>query len=158
MCTVQDPGKNVTYFEGVTPILRVADLKDSLKYYVRTLGFKLDWEAPSFASVSRGRCHIMLSQGDQGHTGSWVWVGVGDAELLFEEYCAKRARIRHPPTNYEWAYEMQVSDLDGNVLRMGSEPKPNQPIGPWLDMDGVTWRHTADGKWERVEQELEKQR
>lgn len=158
MCTVQDPGKNVTYFEGVTPILRVADLKDSLKYYVRTLGFKLDWEGPIFASVSRGRCHIMLSQGDQGHTGSWVWIGVGDADLLFEEYCARRARIRHPPTNYEWAYEMQVSDLDGNVLRMGSEPKPNAPIGPWLDMDGVAWQYTDEGKWERVEAQLEKRR
>jgi catechol 2,3-dioxygenase-like lactoylglutathione lyase family enzyme len=154
MCTVQDPGKNVTYFEGVTPILRVAELKESLKYYVRTLGFKLDWEGPIFASVSRGRCHIMLSEGDQGHTGSWVWVGVGDADLLFDEYCAKRARIRHPPTNYPWAYEMQVSDLDGNVLRMGSDSKPNQPTGPWLDMDGVQWTHTPDGKWESTKPEL----
>jgi catechol 2,3-dioxygenase-like lactoylglutathione lyase family enzyme len=156
MCTVQDPGKNVTYFEGVTPILRVADIKESIKYYTRVLGFKINWETPIFAQVSRGRCNIMLSEGDQGHSGTWVWVGVGDAELLFEEYCAKRARIRHPPTNYEWAYEMQVYDLDGNVLRMGSEPKANTPIGPWLDMNGVTWTQSADGGWKRADTATQK--
>jgi catechol 2,3-dioxygenase-like lactoylglutathione lyase family enzyme len=151
MCTVQDPGKNVTYFEGASPILRVANLKESLRYYVNVLGFKVNWETPMFASVGRGRCNLMLSEGDQGYPGTWVWVGVGDAELLFEEYCAKRARIRHPPTNYPWAYEMQVSDLDGNVLRLGSEPKANYPHGPWLDMQGVSWIQTADGRWTHAE-------
>jgi hypothetical protein len=98
----------------------------------------------------------MLAENDQGHSGTWVWVGVGDAELLFEEYCAKRARIRHPPTNYDWAYEMQVYDLDGNVLRMGSEPKANTPIGPWLDMNGITWTQSADGGWKRADTEAQK--
>jgi hypothetical protein len=28
-----------------------------------------------------------------------------------------------PPTNFPWALEMQVKDPDGNVLRIGSEPK-----------------------------------
>ena len=150
MCTVQEPGRNVTYFEGVSPILPVADLKESVRYYVRVLGFKLDWEAPVMAQVSRGRCGLMLAERDQGHPGTWVWVGVGDAEALFQEYCAKKARIRHPPTNYPWAYEMQVLDPDGNVLRLGSEPRAKEPIGPWLDMDGTLWTH-SDGKWERAE-------
>lgn len=151
MCTVQEPGKNVTYFEGVSPILPVADLKESIRYYVRVLGFKLNWETPIFASVSRGRSSLMLSEGDQGHPGTWVWIGVGDADMLFQEYSAKKARIRHPPTNYPWAYEMQVSDPDGNVLRMGSESKAKERFGPWLDMDGILWTHSADGKWTRAE-------
>ncbi len=151
MCTVQDPGKNVTYFEGVSPILPVADLKDSIKYYTRVLGFKVNWETPVFASVGRGRCNLMLAESDQGHPGTWVWIGVGDADLLFQEYCEKRARIRHPPTNYPWAYEMQVSDPDGNVLRMGSDSKANEPFGPWLDMDGVLWTQSTEGGWVRAE-------
>ncbi len=150
MCTVQQPGKNVTYFESASPIVPVADLKDSLRYYTRVLGFKVNWEAPGMASVGRGRCQIMLSESDQGHPGTWVWIGVGDADLLFQEYCERRARIRHPPTNYSWAYEMQVLDPDGNVLRFGSEPKTTEPIGPWLDMDGVEWTHSADGTWIRA--------
>jgi hypothetical protein len=44
------------------------------------------------------------------------------------------AKIRHPPTNYSWALEMQVEDLDGNVLRLGSAPRTGEPDGEWLDM------------------------
>jgi catechol 2,3-dioxygenase-like lactoylglutathione lyase family enzyme len=126
-------------FEGVNPILRAQDLAASIDYYVRKLGFKLDWQAPYFASVSRGRCGIFLSVGDQGNPGAWVWIGVEDAEALCNEYRATGAKLRHPPTNYSWAYEMQVEDLDGNVLRMGSEPKSGEPYGEWLDMRGDRW-------------------
>jgi len=31
--------------------------------------------------------------------------------------------IRMAPTNYSWALEMQIEDPDGNVLRLGSEPR-----------------------------------
>lgn len=138
-------------FEGVTPILRVKDLAASIEYYVGVLGFKLDWQGPgTFASVSRGRCTIFLCEGDQGHPGGWVWVGVGDAGALFEDYRSRGARVRHPPTNYEWSYEMQVEDLDGNVLRFGSEPKEDQPFGQWLDMHGQQWIKSPDGGWARV--------
>ena len=140
---------NAVPFEGVCPILRVQNLSASLDYYVHKLGFKIDWQGPIFASVSRGRCHIFLSQGDQGHLGSWVWVGVEDADALLNEYQAKGAKIRHAPTNYEWAYEMQVEDLDGNILRLGSDQKSDQPVGEWLDMDGDRWE-LSDGEWKRT--------
>jgi uncharacterized glyoxalase superfamily protein PhnB len=135
-------------FEGVTPILRVQNLAASIDYYVHKLGFKLDWQQEKiFASVTRGRCPIFLSQGDQGNPGSWVWIGVEDADALLNEYKATGARIRHPPTNYSWAYEMQVEDLDGNILRLGSEQKADQPIGEWLDMEGEKWSLAPDGEW-----------
>jgi uncharacterized glyoxalase superfamily protein PhnB len=138
-------------FEGVTPILRVQSLPASIDYYVTLLGFKVDWHVPgNMASVSRGRCHIMLCEGDQGNPGTWVWIGVEDADVLFEEYRGKGAKIRHPPTNYEWAYEMQVEDPDGHVLRFGSDQKADQPIGEWLDARGVAWKKSADGGWTKV--------
>ena len=138
-------------FEGVTPILRVENLAASVEYYVSKLGFEVDWGGPGgFASVSRGKCHIFLSEGDQGHTGSWVWIGVEDAKALLDEYRASGAKVRHAPTNYPWAYEMQVEDLDGNVLRMGSDPKSDQPAGEWLDMYGRRWISTPSGESVRV--------
>jgi catechol 2,3-dioxygenase-like lactoylglutathione lyase family enzyme len=137
-------------FEGVTPILRVQDVDASIDYYVHKLGFKLDWRGPYFASVSRGRCHIFLSHGDQGHPGTWIWIGVEDAELLHAEYQSSGAKIRHRPTNYEWAYEMQVEDPDGNILRMGSDQKSDHPIGEWLDMQGNRWTPAPDGGWKKV--------
>ncbi|MGB9236386.1 MAG: glyoxalase superfamily protein [Terriglobales bacterium] len=143
-------------FEGVCPILRVNNAAESLRYYVQMLGFKIDWQypegqSPYFASVSRGKCHIFLSEGDQGNPGAWVWIGVGDADALWAEYRRTGAKLRHPPTNYSWAREMQVEDLDGNVLRLGSDPKGNEPIGEWLDMDGVRWLPQPEGGWKRTE-------
>jgi catechol 2,3-dioxygenase-like lactoylglutathione lyase family enzyme len=134
--------ENCGGFGGVTAIFRVQSLAASIDYYVRRLGFKVDWQTPEIASESRGRCHIFLSEGDQGNPGTWVWIGVEEA--LFEEYRASGAKVRHPPTNYSWAYEMQVEDLDGNVLRLGSEPKENEPIGEWLDMHGRRWNLVGD--------------
>jgi hypothetical protein len=137
-------------FEGVTPILRVKNLPLSIDYYIGKLGFKIDWQGPFFASVSRGKCHIFLSEGDQGNPGSWVWIGVEDADTLFDEYRGKGAQVRHPPTNYSWAYEMQVEDLDGNILRMGSDSKTDQPTGEWLDMCGDRWAMSLSDEWVRA--------
>ena len=142
-------------FEGTTPILRVENLSASIDYYVKVLAFRLDWEVPAiFASVTRGKTTIFLCEKDQGHAGGWVWVGVSDAGALHEDLLRRGARIRHPPTNYEWTYEMQVEDLDGNVLRMGSEPREGEPIGEWLDMRGDRWvRRGAGEGWTRLERD-----
>jgi hypothetical protein len=65
------------------------------------------------------------------------------------EYQAAGAKVRHAPTNYSWAYEMQIEDLDGNVLRMGAEPKDGAPMGEWLDSRGEAWVKSAAGEWTR---------
>jgi catechol 2,3-dioxygenase-like lactoylglutathione lyase family enzyme len=133
-------------FGSAAPIFNVQSLEASLAYYVDRLGFKIDWQHPAlFASVSRDRCTIFLCEGDQGHAGTWVWIGVDDAERMHEEYRRNGAMIRHKPTNYDWAFEMQVEDPDGNVLRMGSEPREGEPIGEWLDMHRRRWVRTPEG-------------
>lgn len=135
-------------FHSATPILPVKELAASLRYYVELLGFAVDWGGPYFAQVSRGSCHLMLAEGDQGTPPTWTWVGVEDAAALHEEYLASGALVRNPPTNFSWALEMQVADPDGNVLRFGSEPVEGRPFGPWRDMRGVVWRSRPDGGWE----------
>jgi catechol 2,3-dioxygenase-like lactoylglutathione lyase family enzyme len=112
-------------FECVIPILRVNSLAVSVRYYVDVLGFKVDWGGEvesTFASLSRDGRSIMLSQGEQGQPGTWLWIGVEDIEPLFAEYRAKGVKFREQPTNYPWAYEMKIEDPDGHVLRFGSEP------------------------------------
>jgi catechol 2,3-dioxygenase-like lactoylglutathione lyase family enzyme len=146
MMAIPEASNTVTIeFEVVTPILRVQNLSASIDYYVKVLGFKLDWEYPGiFASVSRSRCTIYLCEGDQGNLGTWVWIGVADIEPLFEDYRGRGAKIRHQPTNYSWAYEMQIEDPDGHVLRFGSGPKADQPFGEWLDMHGNKWETDSE--------------
>ena len=125
---------------GAQPILRVADLAASIDYYVKSMGFTVDFATEGvFASVGRDRCHFYLCQGDQGHPGTWAWIGVNDAAALEADLRTRGAKIRQTSQNFPWAYEMQVEDLDGNVLRFGSGPKPGEPYGSFLDMEGRLW-------------------
>jgi predicted lactoylglutathione lyase len=121
-----------TRFEGSAPILKVTDMSVSVRYYVDVLGFEnADWGTDDFTSVIRDSAGIYLCRGAQGQPGTWVWIGVEDVAALHEEYIASGARIRRPPENYPWAYEMQVEDPDGHVLRFGSEPRSGLPFAAW---------------------------
>jgi len=135
----ESPTQAPLAFGGVTPVLRVRDAAASRDYYVQALGFRVDFQSEDFVSVSRGRCNLFLCEGDQGNPGSWVWIDGKDVDVLYEEYKRTGAKIRHPPTNYSWALEMQVEDLDGNILRLGSDPRAGEPDGEWLDMYGRRW-------------------
>ena len=116
--------------ECIIPILRVANLAASIRYYLEVLGFRADWgEGPDseMASVSKGGRAIMLCQGGQGQPGTWVWIGVEDIEPLFHEFTSAGAKVIQGPTDYSWAYEFRIEDPDGHVLRFGSEPRGNSP-------------------------------
>ncbi len=113
------------------------------------LGFRIDFQDPGiFASVSRGEATLFLCEGDQGHPGSWVYIGVADCAALWEEFRLTGARLRQEPANHPWAREIQIEDLDGNILRFGSDPIEGEPYGPWLDMNGTCWKKSGDG-WEQ---------
>ena len=113
-----------TRFEHANPILSVANMARSLRYYVDVLGFtNAEWGNDDFTCVSRDGVDIYLCEGNQGQPGTWVWLGVEDVASLHEEYKQSGATILHPPENFPWAYEMKVGDPDGHVLRFGSDPK-----------------------------------
>ena len=136
------PAPNVSpnIFGSPNPVIPVASLSVAIDYCVNVLGFRLSWKHQDFfASVYRDRCKIFLSEGDQGHAGTWIWIGVNDVTALETEFRKNGAKIRHPPTNYSWALEKQVEDPDGNVLRFGSDTVKGQPYGEWLDMYGRFW-------------------
>jgi uncharacterized glyoxalase superfamily protein PhnB len=112
-----------TTFECANPILNVKSMAESLRYYVDVLGFTSEeWSGDDFACVTRDGASIYLSEGDQGQPGTWIWVGVGDVALLYEEYQGSGATIRQPPQTFPWAVEMRVEDPNGHVLRFGSDP------------------------------------
>jgi ribosomal protein S18 acetylase RimI-like enzyme/predicted enzyme related to lactoylglutathione lyase len=142
--------ENPVTFEGHTPIISVRDVPKSVDFYVNVLGFTKNWGDQDFASVSRGKACLFLCSDEQGQPGVWVWIGVSDADALFAEYTAKGAKVRNPPQNFAWAYEFQIEDPDGNVLRLGSEPKEPKFGGVWLRDDGSRWRQLDWGKWEPV--------
>ena len=113
--------------ECIVPILRVRSLTESLRFYVDVLGFETEWggeEGSTMASVGRDGRSIMLCEGAQGQPGTWVWIGVDDIRPLYDRLSRRGAKIRQAPESRPWAYEMQVEDPDGHVLRFGSESVP----------------------------------
>jgi hypothetical protein len=76
---------------------------------------------------------------------------VTDVDALHETLKARGAIVRHPPSDYPWAREMQVADPDGNVLRLGSDPRVGAEPGEWLDMHGVRWAQDSFGAWQRAD-------
>jgi hypothetical protein len=112
-------------FECVIPILNVRNFAASMDYYVNKLGFakKWDWGAPpTFGCVTRGKVEMFFCEGGQGRPGMWMSIFMDDVDALFEEYKTSGAIIRQPPTNMPWGTrEMNVEDLDGHRLRMGSD-------------------------------------
>ena len=104
----------------------------SVHYYVNVLGFaNADWGSEDFTSVARDEAAIYLSCGGQGEGRTWVWIGVEDVEALYQEYKTSGAMIQSAPENYPWAFEMEVQDPDGHVLRFGSEPRQDIPFVEW---------------------------
>lgn len=139
-------------FGKAVPVFRVADVRASVKYYEEALGFKAAaWSSDEFASVARGDCNLFLTSDNQSQPRMWMWVGVPDVRALYAECEQSGAKIRNPPNNFEWALEMQIADLDGNVIRFGSDPEDGQSLGVFLDADGVRWRHLGNDRYERVE-------
>ena len=118
------------HIENVTPILYVKDMKRSLAFYVGILGFEnAEWGDNNFTSVNRGNVGLYLSQGDQGNPGTWIWIGFdGDIFTLHDYLKSHGVKIKLPPTNFPWAYELQVEDPDGHFLRFGTNPDNTKPF------------------------------
>jgi predicted lactoylglutathione lyase len=115
----------VNRFESAVPILDVKSVPASVAYYVDKLGFEKQWEwgnPPTFACVWRDQVRIFLCQHAQGKSETWISIFVQDVDALYEDYKRRGAIIRQKPTNFPWGVrEMNVQDIDGHRLRMGSE-------------------------------------
>ena len=112
-------------FDSAVPILNVRNVPDSIAYYVEKLGFRKEWDwgtPPTFACVHRDEVRIFLCQDGQGGPGTWISVFIHDVDALYEDYSRSGAIIRQVPTNFPWGLrEMNVEDLDGHCLRIGSD-------------------------------------
>lgn len=119
--------------ENAIPVLAVADVPASVRFYCDLLDFKHDWggegDLPQIASVSRDGHAIMLERRMPMVAGC-VWIGISGLAVLWEQV-RKKANIEvvQSPTNRSWALEMKIKDPDGNVLWFGAEPLAGVPFG-----------------------------
>ena len=113
-------------FESVVPILRIFDVAKADEFYLRFLGFKVDWEhrfddnAPLYRQISRGDLVFHLSEhhGD-GSPGARVRVMMKGVEALHREISSKGYRYMRPGLEKtEWGtLETGAIDPFGNLIR-----------------------------------------
>jgi catechol 2,3-dioxygenase-like lactoylglutathione lyase family enzyme len=112
-------------FESAVPILNVKNVTASIAYYVEKLGFYKEWDwgsPPTFGCVFRDSIRIFLCHDAQGARGMWISMFIRDVDALYEDYKRSGAIIRQAPANFSWGMrEMNVEDIDGHRLRIGSE-------------------------------------
>lgn len=130
-----DPAeRGANRFSESVPIFNVRNVPASIDYYVGKLGFRKAWDwgsPPTFAEMQRDAVRIFLCEGAQGAPGMWVSIFVQDVDALHADYARRGAIIRQAPTNFPWGLrEMNVQDLDGHRLRLGSPATgPSDEVG-----------------------------
>jgi hypothetical protein len=105
--------------EQVIPILHVANAAKAVAWYTR-LDFHQEWEhhfephLPAFVSIARGTVRIFLSEhkGDA-RPDTLVYLWVRDVSSIAKDF---QVKVSEQP----WAHEIELRDLDGNRLRIGT--------------------------------------
>jgi hypothetical protein len=105
----------------MVPIFRVADGEAAATWYAR-LGFEVDGvhrfapDLPRYMFLRRGDVWLHLSEhlGDA-RPGTLVYLYVDDVDAIAEEF---GVTVETQP----WAREIQLTDPDGNRLRIGTRP------------------------------------
>lgn len=113
-------------FLQTIPILRIFDVEKAKEFYVKYLGFAVDWEhrfersLPLYIQISRGDLTIHLSEHHGDCTpGSTVFVIMSSLREFQREITAKRYRFQRPGIQrMPWNAEvMEVLDPFGNRIR-----------------------------------------
>lgn len=116
---------NPLRFDYAIPILNVKSVPAAIAYYCEKLGFEKEWDwgtPATFGCVRHDGVQIFLCEGAQGSPGTWISIFVRDVDALHADYRRRGAIIKQQPTNFPWGIrEMNVADLDGHRLRLGSE-------------------------------------
>ena len=108
--------------ERINPYLNVKDVAKSLDYYIDVLGFKLHTKSPNLGIVEHSGHQIYLRTNEADTAPHRVWMVVENLDVLWREVKPKGAIITEEPTNYSWAYQMTIKDLDDNLLIIGTTP------------------------------------
>lgn len=116
----------------VTVRYMVADVKDSLSFYIGVLGFELLTDyAPAFADVKRGDLRLLLAgpgssasrampDGRKPEPGGWnrILIEVKDINAEVERLRANGARFRNEVVSGPGGSQILIEDPSGNVVEL----------------------------------------
>lgn len=103
------------------PILYTQDIESAKKFYIDTLGFKLDSDSGSFVSLSLGNTKIALNTADKldkvpGH--QTIVIKSNEMEKDYEELKNKCVFIELALTDLGYGKTFIFKDLDGNKIEV----------------------------------------
>lgn len=110
------------HIEYVTPVFPVTNLKRSVAFYQRVLGFSLDWDNGTICGVSRDEHSLLLSEQGESEGPGVAWISF-DVDELMSRKDELELRVVEGPVNNSWAYQVKVADPDGNLLWLACDPK-----------------------------------
>jgi uncharacterized glyoxalase superfamily protein PhnB len=116
-------------FPAAVPEIPVARVEEAAAYYVKKLGFTLDWggEQGGIAGISRGNCRLFIAnrsfRESYGNVGPMLfWLNLkskAEVDELFAEWKGAHAKIVCEPEDKPWKLrEFIATDLDGNLIRV----------------------------------------
>ena len=114
--------------QRVVPALRVRDYARSLRFWIDTLGFEIDWEwrsepdSPVFAQISKAGLSLYLTgQAGDAEPGTRVYLYVSDVDAWNDDVRAAGLEVDAEPANQPWGNrEMRLRDPDGNHIVLAS--------------------------------------
>ena len=119
----------MTEISNVRFVLAVLDLKTSTDYYTSVLGLAIDFEAPGWSFLSRGKFRVMLGEctdaippaelGDHSYYG---YMTVDDIDALYGEYEESGVQFTQRLADKPWGMrEFGIRTIDGHRLMFGQE-------------------------------------
>ncbi len=116
-------------FPAPVPEIPAANVDKAVEYYVKALGFTLDWgnDEGGIAGISRDNARLFItnrtfreSYGNGGPILFWLNLDSrSEVDQLFAEWKATHARIVSEPEDKPWKLrEFIAADLDGNLIRV----------------------------------------
>jgi uncharacterized glyoxalase superfamily protein PhnB len=124
------PGKTAKALQAAAPVFVVEDVKRSVDYYRKALGFRVEFthgEPAAYAGIERDNVavHLQAARDSKRKSGqSAMYVFVEDVDALHGELRSRGAKIANEPKDYPYGMrDFDVHDLDGNALCFGMELK-----------------------------------
>lgn len=109
---------------GTVPVLASLDLKETLDFYTKQLGFETRGQFEDYAIVSRDDAELHFWKCDDRHIAenTSCYVRASGIQTLYEEFKRRGLSVKEPVIQPWGMKELYVIDPHGNLLKFG-EPE-----------------------------------
>ena len=110
-------------FLGSSPILPVADVRETARFYKKKLGFETVglWQDPNYGVVRRGQTVLEFGTGRKEFAGSGVcFIHVENADKVHDEWTARDIEFVGDLGDRDYGCrDFRIRDNNGNMLIIG---------------------------------------